>query len=80
MPRRRYCEDIHLLGTAQLTSAGTAVLKFIPGMGSHSYKAVFVGTQSDWEQFLEHGGAGGDRCKRFHNDHRSERRSGQLHT
>ncbi len=40
----KYCTDIHLLGTAQLTSAGTAVLKFIPGIGSHSYKAVFAGT------------------------------------
>jgi len=42
-----YCTDIHLLGTAQLTSAGTAALKFVPGIGSHSYKAVFVGTDSD---------------------------------
>src|ERR1700678_1989492 len=32
------CTDIHLLGTAQLTSAGTAVFKFRPGPGSHSYK------------------------------------------
>jgi uncharacterized membrane protein len=39
----KYCEDTHLLGSAQLTSAGTAILKFIPGMGTHSYKAVFVG-------------------------------------
>jgi trimeric autotransporter adhesin len=39
-----YCTDIHLLGTAQLTSAGTAALRFHPGVGSHSYKAVFVGT------------------------------------
>jgi hypothetical protein len=39
-----YCTDIHLLGTAQLTSAGTATLKFRPGVGSHSYKAVFLGT------------------------------------
>jgi hypothetical protein len=39
-----HCTDIHLLGTAQLTSAGTAVLKFVPGPGSHSYKAIFVGT------------------------------------
>ena len=31
-----YCTDIHWLGTAQLTSAGTAVLKFRPGIGSHS--------------------------------------------
>lgn len=39
-----HCTDIHLLGTAQLTSAGAAVFKFRPGPGSHSYKAVFVGT------------------------------------
>src|SRR5580700_1442851 len=38
------CTDIHLLGTAQLTSAGTAVLRFRPGPGNHSYKAVFLGT------------------------------------
>ncbi|MDR3746514.1 MAG: FG-GAP-like repeat-containing protein [Acidobacteriaceae bacterium] len=41
-----YCEDNHLLGTAQLTNTGTATLKFIPGIGSHSYKAVFTGTNS----------------------------------
>jgi sugar lactone lactonase YvrE len=41
-----YCTDVHLLGTAQLTGAGTAVLKFRPGIGSHSYKAVFLGTQT----------------------------------
>ncbi len=39
-----YCEDIHVTGTAQLTSAGTAVMKFRPAIGSHNYKAVFVGT------------------------------------
>jgi trimeric autotransporter adhesin len=38
------CTDIHLVGTGQLTSAGTAVLRFRPGPGSHSYKAVFLGT------------------------------------
>ena len=37
------CADIHLLGTAQITSAGTAVLRSIPGPGSHSYKAEFTG-------------------------------------
>jgi len=42
-----YCTDIHLLGSAQLTSAGTASLKFVPGIGSHNYKAVFAGTGSD---------------------------------
>lgn len=42
-----YCTDIHLLGTAQLTSAGTATLAFRPGLGSHTYKAVFAGTTAD---------------------------------
>jgi hypothetical protein len=41
-----YCTDIHLLGTAQLTKAGTAVYRFRPGVGSQSYKAVFVGTRT----------------------------------
>ncbi len=43
----KLCTDIHLLGTAQLTSAGTASMKFRPGIGSHSYKAVFAGTKSN---------------------------------
>ena len=38
------CTDIHQFGTAQLTSAGTARFRFVPGIGSHSYKAVFAGT------------------------------------
>ncbi len=42
------CTDIHLLGTAQLihtgTAAGTALLSLHPGIGSHSYKAIFAGT------------------------------------
>jgi hypothetical protein len=41
-----YCTDIHLLGTAQLTSAGTATINLLPGIGSHSFNAVFVGTSS----------------------------------
>jgi hypothetical protein len=41
-----YCEDIHVLGTAQLTTSGTAIVKFIPGVGSHGYQAVFVGTNT----------------------------------
>jgi hypothetical protein len=32
------------LGTAQLTSAGTAVLKLRPGVGNRSFTAVFPGT------------------------------------
>jgi sugar lactone lactonase YvrE len=31
---------------AQLTSAGTATLKLRPSLGSHSYKAVFLGTKA----------------------------------
>jgi hypothetical protein len=42
-----YCSDIRLLGTAELTSAGVATIKIVPGIGSHSYKAVFVGTNSN---------------------------------
>jgi len=40
------CSDIHLLGMAQLTSAGTATLKLRPAIGSHHYKAVFSGTNT----------------------------------
>jgi sugar lactone lactonase YvrE len=36
------CADIHLLGTVTLTSSGTATFLFVPGAGTHSYKAVFV--------------------------------------
>lgn len=39
-----YCTDIHLLGSASLTTAGTASWKFVPGLGTHSYKAVFQPT------------------------------------
>ena len=37
-----FCTDIHVLGTSTLTSNGTAIFKFVPGVGAHSYKAVFV--------------------------------------
>jgi hypothetical protein len=40
------CTDIHLVGTAQLTKAGTAVVKFRPGAGIHFYKAVFCGNKA----------------------------------
>ena len=39
-----YCGDIHLLGSAQLTSAGTATLHLVPGIATHSFKAIFAGT------------------------------------
>ena len=41
-----YCEDIHIIGSAQLTSAGTAAISFIPGTGAYSYKAVLAGNLS----------------------------------
>jgi trimeric autotransporter adhesin len=41
------CTDIHLLGSGQLTSAGTATLHFRPAIGSHSYRAIFVGTSAN---------------------------------
>jgi hypothetical protein len=37
------CTDIHLLGTAQLV-AGKAAVSFVPGVGSHTYKAILVAT------------------------------------
>jgi len=42
-----HCSDVHILGSAQLTGAGLAVFSFVPGIGAHSYNAVFVGTSSD---------------------------------
>ena len=41
-----HCEDTHRLAVAQLTPSGAAVFKFRPSGGSHSYKAVFLGTQT----------------------------------
>src|ERR1700693_4197898 len=37
------CEDSAIVGRAQLT-AGTAKLKYIPGIGTHQYTAIFTGT------------------------------------
>jgi hypothetical protein len=42
-----YCEDSAVLGTAQLTAAGTATLNLRLGVGSHSIKAQFVGTTTN---------------------------------
>lgn len=41
------CDSIHIVGSAQVTNAGTAILHFIPGLGSRSYKAVFAGTNTN---------------------------------
>ena len=40
------CTGIHLLATVQLTTAGAATYKFVPGLGAHSYRAVFLGTNA----------------------------------
>jgi hypothetical protein len=37
-----HCTDIHNVGTATLTSNGTATYKFVPGPGTYSYKAEYV--------------------------------------
>ncbi len=43
-----FCENPSVvIGTAQLTSAGTAVIKLVPGLGSHNYKAIFSGTNAN---------------------------------
>ena len=42
-----HCEDEAVLGTAQLTSKGSASIKLILGIGTHSIKAVFAGTTAD---------------------------------
>jgi hypothetical protein len=41
------CLNQTLIGTAQLTAAGTAVIRLLPGIGSRSYKAVFVATTTN---------------------------------
>ena len=38
------CSFLHVLGKAQLTSSGLAVFSYVPGIGSHSYSAVFAPT------------------------------------
>ena len=42
-----YCENATLLSMSQLTAAGTATPKFIPGIGSHIYLASFLPTAAD---------------------------------
>lgn len=42
-----FCSDVHKVGEAQLTTAGTVALKFFPGAGNHGYMARFVGTAAN---------------------------------
>lgn len=44
---QKNCTGNRLLGTAQLTKSGQATLTLIPGIGSHSYTAVFLGNGAD---------------------------------
>jgi hypothetical protein len=43
------CVDTGLVGTAQLTSTGTATIKTTPAIGTHRYFAVFPGTATAGE-------------------------------
>jgi len=38
-----FCTDVHQLGTAQLSSTGTAQLLLTPAAGTHQYRAIFAG-------------------------------------
>jgi hypothetical protein len=42
-----FCSGSHHLGTAQLTSSGTATLIFFPAPGAHTYIAQFAGTTAN---------------------------------
>lgn len=42
-----YCLNSAIIGTAQLTSAGSAIIKLVPSIGTHSYKAVFSATKTN---------------------------------
>lgn len=40
------CTDVNLLGSAQLSPAGTAALTLKPGVGTHNFSAIFVETST----------------------------------
>lgn len=40
------CHDSQLINQAQLVGTGIATYKFVPSIGSHTYKAIFVGTSN----------------------------------
>ena len=41
------CDSTHRVGSAQLTAAGTATLRFLPAAGTPGYIAIFAGTNSN---------------------------------
>ena len=72
------CSDVHLLGTQQLTSSGTAVLKFVLGAASTAI------TRSFWNKrrrskFFGSGIPHRQRKLSDDHDHRTERRPGRLY-
>jgi hypothetical protein len=43
------CNDLHSLGIAQITPAGTATLALIPGIGVKAYRAEFLGVATRYQ-------------------------------
>lgn len=39
-----YCENSAVLAVVEITAAGKATYEYIPGIGAHSYKAIFTAT------------------------------------
>jgi Pro-kumamolisin, activation domain/Bacterial Ig-like domain (group 3)/MBG domain (YGX type)/FG-GAP-like repeat len=42
-----YCDSAHQIAAVQLNNNGNAVFRFIPGPGTHAYKALFAGTTTN---------------------------------
>ena len=42
-----YCDFAHKIAMTQLNNSGNAVFRFVPGIGQHTYKAVFAGTTAN---------------------------------
>ncbi len=46
-----YCENSAVLAVVEITTAGSASYAYIPGIGTHSYKAVFTATATQSSSF-----------------------------
>jgi hypothetical protein len=68
-----------LIGTAQLTSAGTAVIRLVPGIGIHSYTAVFKANTSNATSTSSAQPLRGDRAVPHRNHDFAFRLRGSLH-
>jgi hypothetical protein len=40
------CTFLHIISSSAITGSGTAIYRFTPGPGSHTYQAVYVGTNT----------------------------------